>query len=660
MTINHNTDWSSYGPITLVVENNAQIKWNGNYNFRLANGSGVILRSGGSFSTANPCNSNWLLQIGNNPVATCSGGNGVFSFAQLNAAGGTPTVWPEASNAFLCSPNSVSINGNPSGILSNLQIHYQWTGSGPGSFAFSSPNSYNTQVTGINTPGLYTFTLNLTATQGSKSYTYNASTTTTLYVPPINQSISLSSPTTCRGSSNKIKLSASQVGVTYTLYNHATNTILQTLSGKGSAIEFPINFNSQTITYSVRANYPNNPCITNIGSTITVTPAIEPKFLTNNLDECGCFVEGNQWVDFTKNDRLAISIHSNGQTLGDVSVITYVDPLPIDVEACQSTNALHTTSVLGRRFAIKPEFQPTQPVKIRLYFSQNELDLLIPAANANVNPNDDFIDQNISELVLSKYSNTINPTVINGTFTDNCINGAQSLMFIQNNHGVPNAIWPLFSDNTGKYVEFTIPSFSEFWLHGNVSSHTSPLPVEMTETKVICSNSGTTIEWETASEVNNELFIIERSTNLDTWEKIEEIPGAGQSNQPMFYSYTDHRNLSGISYYRISQKDFDGTLKTYAPLSSFCENKNEIRIQVFPNPADEFIQIDFNTLDINDSEMMLEIINVQGIKVRSEQITIKEKSNRFTLNRGNLATGIYFLKIKHPTLEIKPVKVIFQ
>ncbi len=403
LTIDGVTNWAANIPFTIVVENGGEIKWAGNYTWTLPDSSGIKLISGGHLSVANPCNANWLIVIGTDQISTCSGGAGVFSFAELNAAGGTPTVSPTLSTHYLCAPGDLVATGNPSDSLPGVTTTYLWTGTGPGSFTFTSPTTVNTQITGITVPGVYTFKLLLTATHGNKTYRYASKVTSTLYVPPLNQSVFPVSTTTCRGANNEIKVGSSQTGVTYSLYNNTdTNTVLQSAIGTGSSLAYTIPFVPNVETYIVKAEFPANPCIIRVGSPITLSPGQEPNYLANDLDTCDCVVDGNNWVDFIKDDRILLSINSGGQNLGEVSVVAYVDSNPIDVQACASVNPLYTTTVMGRRYAVIPEFQPTNPIQVRVFFSKSEMDALILEANANVNPNDDFPWGNMTELYLGK------------------------------------------------------------------------------------------------------------------------------------------------------------------------------------------------------------------------------------------------------------------
>lgn len=194
---------------------------------------------------------------------------------------------------------------------------------------------------------------------------------------------------------------------------------------------------------------------------------------------------------------------------------------------------------MGRHFAVYPEFPPANPIQVRLFFSKTEFDALTLTANANVNPNDDFPTGIVSELYLGKYSNTLNPAVINGTFSDNCLNGAQSSMHMQSANGEPINLWTSFQDLLGRYTEYSVPTFSELCLHGNTNGNTSPLPVELIEFNAHCMPNEIMVKWSTASEINDQYFLLEKSRDMQDWEAIATIDGAGNSNEVLHYTHSD-------------------------------------------------------------------------------------------------------------------------
>jgi hypothetical protein len=111
----------------------------------------------------------------------------------------------------------------------------------------------------------------------------------------------------------------------------------------------------------------------------------------------------------------------------------------------------------------------------------------------------------------------------------------------------------------------------------------SPLPVELLaftarpqdNERVIC-------KWSTATEVNNDYFTVERSRDGITFDDIGEVDGAGNSTQTRYYSFVDRDPYSGLSYYRLRQTDFDGTVTHAGPVAVRLLASGQVLL--FPNP----------------------------------------------------------------------------
>ncbi|MBK8563113.1 MAG: hypothetical protein IPN76_07120 [Saprospiraceae bacterium] len=97
----------------------------------------------------------------------------------------------------------------------------------------------------------------------------------------------------------------------------------------------------------------------------------------------------------------------------------------------------------------------------------------------------------------------------------------------------------------------------------NISiSTTSPLPVELTGfTGKIHQDNAASLAWQTASELNNSHFCIERSSDGLNFREIGNVNGAGTSFEFQDYSFTDENPLPGKNYYRLRQVDFDGNFE---------------------------------------------------------------------------------------------------
>lgn len=97
---------------------------------------------------------------------------------------------------------------------------------------------------------------------------------------------------------------------------------------------------------------------------------------------------------------------------------------------------------------------------------------------------------------------------------------------------------------------------------------TTPMPVEMlyfTGTNISNIN---VLNWATATEQNNDYFVLDRSLNGKEWTSIAIIKGAGNSIYPLYYSYDDKTyNLDTINYYRIEQVDYNENFIYYNTIS---------------------------------------------------------------------------------------------
>lgn len=86
----------------------------------------------------------------------------------------------------------------------------------------------------------------------------------------------------------------------------------------------------------------------------------------------------------------------------------------------------------------------------------------------------------------------------------------------------------------------------------------TPLPVELLFFNAKNSNSAVQLNWATATEINNDHFIIERSEDGAYFYEIGRVDGNGNSTEQIEYSFTDQFVLNEVQYYRLTQVDYDG------------------------------------------------------------------------------------------------------
>jgi hypothetical protein len=162
------------------------------------------------------------------------------------------------------------------------------------------------------------------------------------------------------------------------------------------------------------------------------------------------------------------------------------------------------------------------------------------------------------------------------------------------------------------------------------------LPVELISFSAINKKNKVELYWGTVSEINNEKFIIERSTNLSDWDVIADVAGAGNSNSFIAYKFSDNTAYDNAVYYRLRQVDFNGVFK-YSEIITVEENEKHIAIS--PNPFDDALIIKSNLQGSVD----ITIHDVLGREVYHDS-RINNKSAIHIM--PELTTGAYVITIK--------------
>ncbi len=180
---------------------------------------------------------------------------------------------------------------------------------------------------------------------------------------------------------------------------------------------------------------------------------------------------------------------------------------------------------------------------------------------------------------------------------------------------------------------------------GSFSSPTI-LPITLLGFNGNCKNNGIDLTWQTASETNNELFTIERSIDGINFIAIGQINGSVSTSTIKSYYFSDANPISGINYYRLKQKDLDGTLTVHNIISvdTPCNDINSVNeISIYPNPINSSFTLDLNLNVI--SEIGIIITNSLGQEIKTISNKSFEKGLQLiSIDTENFSSGIYLVK----------------
>ncbi|MDH3269676.1 MAG: T9SS type A sorting domain-containing protein, partial [Ignavibacteria bacterium] len=178
------------------------------------------------------------------------------------------------------------------------------------------------------------------------------------------------------------------------------------------------------------------------------------------------------------------------------------------------------------------------------------------------------------------------------------------------------------------------------------TSWTEVVPVELTSFFITSNGNKVTLNWSTASELNNKGFEIQRSSQGSEFETIGFTPGYGTTTETNNYSFVDANIATGTYSYRLKQIDFDGTFsfskQVYVDVTAPAQFQLS---QNYPNPFNPSTSIDFS-LTV-DSKVSLKVFNVLGQEVASLlNGTLTAGSHQVNFDASALNSGVYLYRIE--------------
>jgi hypothetical protein len=169
------------------------------------------------------------------------------------------------------------------------------------------------------------------------------------------------------------------------------------------------------------------------------------------------------------------------------------------------------------------------------------------------------------------------------------------------------------------------------------------LPVELSNFQGRLKEDQIKLEWQTALEISNDYFTLERSLDGLHFEAIGKVSGQGTTSESSNYTYVDRSPRQGVNYYRLVQTDYDGAFEILPTLVSvdYAVTGN---IKVMPNPMQgEELNVVYPSLAEGELEVML--FGTNGQLVYKTMRSIFAGRNEFSLTLDNLLPGVYTLQL---------------
>lgn len=227
-----------------------------------------------------------------------------------------------------------------------------------------------------------------------------------------------------------------------------------------------------------------------------------------------------------------------------------------------------------------------------------------------------------------------------------------------------NAIAPVFTQRTGSQNPFdgfdvgdaSVPAFADLDNNTNMDlfagasngqfffyQNTSPLPVELIRFDAARSGNSVLLTWVTATELNNQGFEIQRSADSRLWLSLGFVDGMGNSLQTQEYRFNDARPTPGLSYYRLKQVDFDGTV-AFSNTIEMVNAPDASQIAMLLQDATDSRNLKVMIFGQSSSQIQMNLMDLSGKNVMSKNLVVTEGTSVVeALNLSTLPAGVYAL-----------------
>lgn len=176
------------------------------------------------------------------------------------------------------------------------------------------------------------------------------------------------------------------------------------------------------------------------------------------------------------------------------------------------------------------------------------------------------------------------------------------------------------------------------WL--NTADVNAALPVELVKFNARSQASEILLDWQTASETNHRTFIIERKSDLSTFQEIGSLAGEGNSALGASYQFIDRMPFSGNNYYRLGQEDINGQI-TYSEIVKADLLKEKPSFQLKSTLVSNILEM---KIDIqNETGGTLLISNLSGQLVSKKELAGGQID--YKINTSEWGSGMYFITL---------------
>ena len=182
------------------------------------------------------------------------------------------------------------------------------------------------------------------------------------------------------------------------------------------------------------------------------------------------------------------------------------------------------------------------------------------------------------------------------------------------------------------------------------------LPIKLLNFDGTCVNNGVEFNWSTATEKNNNYFLIEKSLNGYDWAFVTKVTGSGTSETTKNYSFFDKTKNYELTYYRLSQVDYSGETAFFKAIDINCKTNSIDQMVLFPNPTSTELNVLLNVSNASNNNI-IKVVNNIGQVVIEKTVDLVKGLNTFLLP-VDINSGSYSIIVSSDVVTIPSQKLI--
>jgi hypothetical protein len=159
------------------------------------------------------------------------------------------------------------------------------------------------------------------------------------------------------------------------------------------------------------------------------------------------------------------------------------------------------------------------------------------------------------------------------------------------------------------------------------------------------------LQWQTAQEQNSDVFVIERSTDGQTFSTIDQVPAAGNSPLPRNYQYIDKAppvTASGRTFYRLKQLDRDGKFSYSAAVAVQLKAPSTLMETPVPNVIAKGDRVTARLIAAAPMPLQVMVTDATGRRMYAVTQQVMAGANVIQLPSTAFAgnSGLYYLTVQ--------------